>query len=109
MLDEVTPGADRWVVAQPQQPAATATATAQQQRRCLSVWGSAGTLIRDDVMANDAGQWRAVDDLRYGAETLSARPLHQPGWALQSSRGSFGHETGPYSLMEAETYNRDAA
>jgi hypothetical protein len=53
MLDEVTPGADRWVVAQPQQPAATATATAQQQRRCLSVWGSAGTLICHDVMAND--------------------------------------------------------
>jgi hypothetical protein len=28
---------------------------------------------------NDAGQWRAAEDVRYETETQSARPLHQPG------------------------------
>ena len=29
---------------------------------------------------NNAGQWRAASNARYETETLSARPLHQPGW-----------------------------
>jgi hypothetical protein len=34
---------------------------------------------------NDAGQWSAADDAQHETETLSARPLYQPGSALSLS------------------------
>jgi hypothetical protein len=41
-------------------------------------------------MGNDAGQWRAANDAPDGTETLSARPLKQPGWA--STRYSYNQK-----------------
>jgi len=41
-------------------------------------------------LPNDAGQWRAASDARLQTECLSARPLHQPGWAHGWAQGKLG-------------------